>query len=194
MSAGVAGIGDRLGRTDPAIVARLCRPDGRLVKPDRPLAMADQCLFRPAGDPGGLCWATTSSDRWHYVVALHTAETPEAIHDTFDLDALPRSREGDGRWLVYDWRRQAADPADRIDVELGHRDWALFVCCPIDAGRRGAARALIGDPARYATMGDARVTCGPGQEPDVHLAGGEHQLTLRWWQEDRGLFDEQVRG
>jgi len=45
-----------------------------------------------------------------------------------------------------------AAPSSRLEVELAHRDWALFVCSPIDTvdGRR---TARVGDVDRYATRG-----------------------------------------
>ena len=43
---GPVGIGDRVGRTDRALVLRTCRADGVLVKPDVPLAALDRCFLR----------------------------------------------------------------------------------------------------------------------------------------------------
>ena len=168
LSGGAAGIGDRLGRTDPDLLARIARPDGRLVKPDRPLAIADQSLFRPAASPDGLCWATTGSGAHRYVVALHTATTGETIADRFDLGS---------EMLVYDWRRGTAAPATTVPVTLGHRDWALFVCCPMTTGDDGTRRATIGDPTLYATMGSC--VGGEAEQPPRRLQ----------WDEATGLTD-----
>jgi hypothetical protein len=177
-SAGIVGIGDRLGRTDPAIVDRLCRPDGVLVKPDAPLALADQSFFTPAGDADGLCWATTRSDRWTYVVVLHTAEIDRELTDSFQLD---------DKHLVYDWRQEVAAPRRSIEVTLGWRDWALFVCCPIEHDRDGRV-ALIGDPTKLATMGSQRVAVVDGRV-EVARADGEGPVAIRWWRDGWGLSD-----
>jgi len=67
------GIGDRIARTDPAIVARTCRADGLLVKPDRPLGAPRR------GE--GLLVAGTCSGSARYVVALHVAEGDAPIED-----------------------------------------------------------------------------------------------------------------
>ncbi|MEZ5281847.1 MAG: hypothetical protein R2770_15405 [Acidimicrobiales bacterium] len=178
MSAGVVGIGDRIGRTDVAIVERICRPDGVIVGPDAPMSLADQSMFRAWSDPDGLCWATARSGDWLYVLALHTADTDAAIVDRFVLDH---------KMLVYDWRNGEASPDTVVDVELGRRDWALFVCCPIEE-RGGRRRALIGDPSRYATMGRQRVTYD-GQTATASLAAGEQPARLRWWIEGEGVLD-----
>ncbi len=175
-SAGPAGIGDRLGHTDPELVARLCRPDGLLVQPDVPLGISDDGLFRRWDEPDGLCWATSRTGPWRYVVALHTATDPDPITDRFELD---------GEYLIYDWRTGSAAPGSVITATADHRGWALFVCCPLESdpdGRPGQRRALIGDPDRFATMGRRRVAVAddgarllgaPGEEPEPPL----------WWRE-----------
>ncbi len=178
MSAGVVGIGDRIGRSDPVIIDRLCRPDGLLAKPDRPLAIADQSIFRDWADSGGICWSTTSSGEWLYVVALHTADTDAAIVDRFDLPS---------KMLVYDWRTGEASPDMVIDIELGRRDWALFVCCPLEE-RGGRRRSLIGDASKYATMSRQRVRYD-GETGTCLLAAGEAPAKLRWWIEGEGVLD-----
>lgn len=177
MSGGVVGIGDRIGRTDPEVIARCCRPDGLLVGPDHPIAIDDDGLFLGRRDDAPT-WATTSSGPWWYVVALHTGDNCDPVHGSFDLGA---------ETLVYDWRRGTAAPASSIDIELGHRDWALLVCCPMH-GDVGTRQALIGDPGRYATMGSSRVAVDGGS-PRVLLAPGESPVALRWWIEGEGIVD-----
>ena len=181
MSAGVVGIGDRIGRTDPALLARLCRPDGTLVKPDRPITLHESRVFSAGQVNGEICWAETVSGRWRYVVALHTAPTEAPQRDELVL--------GD-EYLVYDWRRQEAAPASRIEVELAHREWGLWVCCPLWDGSDGR-HALVGDPTRYATMGGQRVRYHHGVA-SLLLAAQEETGIMRRWSEDRGLFDHQL--
>lgn len=179
LSAGVVGIGDRIGRTDASLVDRLCRPDGVLVKPDRPVAIADQCFFADplAGDQ--LLWGETAVGDWRYIVALHTASTEGGLGDEFDLG---------GEYLVYEWRTGTAVVADQIRVELGHRDWALFVCCPITTAADGDRHALIGDPSKYVTMGPTRMK--PSGEPVVCEA--DVSVTVRRWTEADGIRDTSV--
>jgi hypothetical protein len=183
MSAGVVAIGDRIGRTDVSIVDRLCRPDGLLMKPDAPIATADQSLFRDWSSNDGLLWATARSGRWHYVVALHAGSDDSVIRDRFVLSTLG----GDAEYLVYNWRSGKASPAATIDIELAHRDWALFVCCPIE-DRGGRRRALIGDPTKYVTMADKRVAYD-GDTAAGLAADGEPHVPLRWWIEGEGALD-----
>jgi len=167
-SAGIAGIGDRIGRTDPAIVHRVCSPDGRLVQPDRPIALADQSFFIDPKAGDALTWATAhTSDNglmWHYVVALHCASAIDPVTDSFTMaDAHD--------WLIYDWRTGATRVGRDVEITLEHRDWALFVFCPIE--RTGGVRsATIGDVTRYATMGHVR-----------HIDQHDHARHILRWSE-----------
>lgn len=179
LSAGPVGIGDRIGRTDPTIVARLCRPDGVLVKPDRPLALTDRSWFATAADPEPT-FAETASGPWRYVVALHAADTADPV-----TGSLPLGEE----MLVYDWRREVASIADEVAVSLDRREWSLFVCCPLGAGADGRRRATIGDPSRYATMGRTRVRVTGDGAAELIVAPGEAPAPVRSWIEGEGLID-----
>ncbi len=160
MSAGVVGLGDRLGRTDVEIVSRVCRSDGHLVGPDRPITIADQSMV-DAGRNAGLCWSSTETvnelGTWRYVLAINTSADHTTRTDRFDVGE---------NTLVYRWRSGEAALSPRIEVELEAREWELFVCCPLD----DAGSAVIGDPSVYATM--SGVPASPAREP------------LRWSQED----------
>ena len=58
--------------------------------------------------------------------------------------------------MLYDWRRgtfERLEPNGDWSVTLDFQDWDYRVVCPLLPG----GRALFGDVARYATMGDLRV-------------------------------------
>ena len=63
LSTGPVGLGDRVGRFDPALALRTCRADGILVKPDVPIAATDESMLANAGVPqraaGGRVLSTT---------------------------------------------------------------------------------------------------------------------------------------
>lgn len=192
LSGGVVGIGDRIGRTDPALVARLCRPDGVLVQPDVPLAVADRSLFETAADPVPT-WAETwigplgpegTTGSWRYVVALHAAATTDPVRGVFELDEPV---------LVYDWRRGTAEVAGAIDVTLARRDWALFVCCPLPADEADRTEPIpIGDPTKLATMGRTRIGWGDDGSIRPILAEGETGVTVRFWTVADGIVDRRL--
>ncbi len=147
-SAGPIGIGDRLGRTDRAMVMRTCDDDGALRHPDHPIGLIDDCLFGAPRRGDRLAWATTTSTVdgavWTYIVAINVADDHREITDALELAVL----RVDPSSVVYDWRkRQVLTDRASIEVRLAARDWALYVCCPSDTdGPR------LGDVDKYVTM------------------------------------------
>lgn len=174
MSAGVVGLGDRIGCTDVDVVRRVCRGDGRLVGPDRAIRLTDRS-FGAAGERGHqLCWAETETTNehgtWRYLVAINTSAEKLTISDVYDLP---------DEALVYDWRNEAAAPAEAVHATLEPRDWALFVLCPIEQHDDGR-RALVGDAMSYATMAPTRIRRN-GDVVDVITEGNEPERVARWW-------------
>ncbi|MEM9203435.1 MAG: hypothetical protein AAGC53_17445 [Actinomycetota bacterium] len=141
-SAGIVGIGDRIGRTDTGIIGRLIDDQGYVVTSETPMAMRPESFF-DAADAGRLTWAEAWDGDHRYVLALHLDDADQPLAGHLDL--------GDDV-LVYGWRSGAAAIGDQISTLLEPRDWALFVCCPL-TGEPGERTATIGDPRRYATRG-----------------------------------------
>ena len=160
LSGGPVGIGDAIGAADRDLVLRTCREDGVLVKPDAPLAAIDRCFLRHGHLQPALLTGETSSrhgaHRWTYVVTLHASSSRDRLSERIALADLGAARP-DGAVIAYDWRRGTFErlAADGGWVAaLDFQDWELRVLCPLLPGER----ALFGDVARYATMGDRRVT------------------------------------
>lgn len=147
LSGGPVGIGDRIGRTDREIVMRTCDDDGRIRHVSRPIAMIDDCLFGEPARGDRLAWATAATEldgrTWTYVLAINTAADRREIADRLKLDRI-----GVGPVAIYDWReRTLIGGHDAIEVTLASRDWALFVCCPVDDDG-----PVVGDRDKYVTV------------------------------------------
>jgi hypothetical protein len=183
LSAGPVGIGDRLGRSDRELLLRTCREDGRLVKPDLPLAALERCWQgHSVLEPLPLCGETRSrhpAGVWTYLVALHAYRHPVPLRFEIALSELP---EASGPLLVFDWRRGSCEPleGDRLAFELAPGGWDYRVLCPVLPG----GIALVGDPRRYATAGDARLrgvrAAGAGVAFEV-LGGPGERVELAGW-------------
>ena len=205
LSTGPVGIGDAIGAADRALVLRTCREDGVLVKPDAPLAAIDRCFLRHGHLTPALLVGETYSrhgeHQWVYVATLHASARREALSERVALadlgDVRPR-----GPVIAYDWRRRsferlAADGA--WSVTLDFQDWDYRVLCPLLPGER----ALFGDVARYATMGDRRinrveasveslafdVTGMPGTIAEIHgyAAQSPHSVRAATYRGERAL-------
>jgi hypothetical protein len=159
LSAGPVGIGDAIGAADRELVLRTCREDGVLVKPDAPLAAIDRCFLRHGHlTPAlltGETWSRHGAQRWIYVATLHASSRREPLSEPVALADLGAARP-DGAVVAYDWRRGTFERLEEDgswQVTLDFQDWDYRVLCPLLPG----GRALFGDVARYATMGDRRV-------------------------------------
>jgi hypothetical protein len=186
LSAGPVGIGDRVGRTERALVLRTCRADGVLVKPDAPLAALDRCFrAHPVVALVPLVAATHSehpAGRWTYLVSLHASNEKQGMAFRVALAELGDDAPA-GPVLAYDWRTGAMRrmaPRDAFDLALDPLDWDFRVLAPILAGEI----ALLGDAGLYATAGDKRIagvrsTAG-GIAFDVLGAPGEPVRITGW--------------
>lgn len=186
LSAGPVGIGDRLGRTDPARVLRTCRADGVLVKPDVPLAALERCyLGHTTREPIpliGECWSDHPLGRTSYVVALHAYRRDEPLRFRVELgdlgDAAPR-----GPVAALDWRTgkvERLEPNDGWDLQLDPREYDFRVLAPLAHDEI----AIFGDTRMFSTAGDRRIrdlrASARGIELDVLGAPGE-RVTISGW-------------
>ncbi len=162
LSSGPVGIGDRLGRTDRALVMRTCREDGLLVKPDVPVAALETCYHgHPNVEPVPLVGEAHTrhpAGLWHYVVAIHVWRGDEPIAYRFHPRDLGTLRP-EGPVLAYDFRRaraervEASDDAPSWEVELEPLGWDYRILCPILPGEI----TVVGDVSRFVSAGDARL-------------------------------------
>jgi hypothetical protein len=171
LSTGPVGLGDRIGRMDPALALRTCRADGLLVKPHTPIAAIDESLLSgPAFNPTLLvaeCTSTHRAGRWTYVVAMHAhpGDDPIAgeirLTSLFGSDGTARVQQGlenrsSSDVVAWDWRAGTAtrlDPNATIPVSLGREGWTFHVLAPVLA----SGLAVIGDVTKFVTAGDARI-------------------------------------
>jgi hypothetical protein len=201
LSTGPVGLGDRVGRMDPAIALRTCRADGLLVKSHTPIAAIDESLLSgPAFNPVPLVAACTSehrAGRWTYVVAMHANPGDEPVVGEIRLPSLTSSRSGVQMPLIrteeepdsvdhvvaWNWRTRTAEPLARtatIPVSLGREEWAFYVLAPI----LPCGLAVIGDITKFATAGDARVEVfRTSTGVRLVVKGGGENVTITGWAE-----------
>jgi hypothetical protein len=121
---------------------------------------------------------------WNYVVTLNAGSAP--ANGRIDLADL-----GDdapvGPVAVWDWRRQSIEVLDADggwDVALDPLEWDYRVVAPIVNDV-----AVIGDPAVYATAGDARVAdvASDGGRLRATVLGADEKVELITWTRSGGL-------
>lgn len=187
LSTGPVGVGDRVGRSVPSLIAPTSRADGFLIKPDAPIAATAATITANSAFMPVLHVAETHSDhdlgRWHYVLAMHTNPAPAPVTGTIALPDLGVGATDNGV-IVWDWR-DATATRHRSDasweVSLDHQDWRYVVVAPIV----GDAFAVIGDVTRYVPAGDARVeiSARDGDPTGARLIvkGAGESVTITGW-------------
>lgn len=158
LSAGPVGVGDALGAADPAQLARTHRADGMLVKPDAPVAAVDSCYRSSALVRRTLVTGETftrhPAGTWHYVVSINCHHRKEASAEVSasDLPGLV------GRHVVWNWRNRTLSvppgPMGGWTTRLGPLAWDYRVLAPVLPGDI----AVVGDPERWVTAGDTRLS------------------------------------
>jgi hypothetical protein len=214
LSAGMVGVGDRLGEADPVLLARTCRQDGLLLKPDRPAFPID-AMFLDHRRPYTVSTNSSREGRgvWTYLAAFNLASEHDertAEDEVFaaiaydgkpleDMFVWPRMVTewrvdlkkdlGISRPVVaYDWRReQATEVEGSLDLPpIGHiYDFTYFVLAPVfDNGV-----ALIGEKDKFITLAYRRFV-SIDEESDslaVRVAGVEgEEITLLAYDAEAG--------
>jgi hypothetical protein len=202
LSTGPVGLGDRVGRMDPAIALRTCRADGLLVKPHTPIAAIDESLLSgPAFHSVPLvatCTSEHEAGTWTYVVAMHANPTDDPVTGEIRLSSLPSppasgagfspirpqaEQEPIDHVIAWNWRTRSAERLSRaatIPVSLGQGDWSFFVLAPL----LPSGLAVVGDITKFATAGDARVEVAPtATGVRLIVKGGGEQVTITGWAE-----------
>jgi hypothetical protein len=186
LSTGPVGLGDRVGRMDPALALRTCRADGLLVKPHVPIAATDRSMLANAGFRNVLLVAECHSDqpagRWAYVVGLHTNPAEAPVEGEIALADLGDSTPT-GEIVVWDWRlgtAQRTGPDARFPVVLPHEGWTYLVVAPLLPG----GLAVIGDTSKFVTAGDARIEVwAAAAGARIVVKGAGETVTVTGWSE-----------
>lgn len=186
LSAGPVGIGDRVGRSDRALILRTCRSDGVIVRPDVPVAALDRCWRGHAAlEPNplvGEAHTVHAAGRWTYLVSMNAYRGDDVLPFSLpltDLGSLAPAHPV----VSWDWRRRRAqrvEPGHAFELSLAPLDWDYRVLCPLLPGEL----AVIGDVDRYATAGDRRIggvwPTPDGVGLDVVGACGERVRVVGW--------------
>jgi hypothetical protein len=160
LSAGMVGIGDRIGAEDQANLLRAVRADGVIVKPDTPAVPIDSRYTAAPREP---MIAAAHTDhgalRTSYVFCYGRGSAAARASFT-PAEAGVRQAA-----YVYDMRRHSAqhlEASQAFRLVLSPRETAYFVVTPVSR----AGLALVGDEDQLVPDGRARIAAledGPRQ-------------------------------
>ena len=143
-------------------------------------------VVEPCVESGELLVATThtqhSAGRWGYLLACNVGFDKQPHRARIGLDDLRDDGPGTPTVALYDWRRRRVEvlPADgAYEVDLETQGWDYRIAAPVLAGDI----AVVGDPALYASAGDARIAdvVVDRDEVVVTVLGAHERISLAGW-------------
>jgi hypothetical protein len=179
LSAGIVGVGDRLGQVNAQNLLYAVRPDGIIVKPDVPAVPTDECILNDARATGEPLVTSAYTDhgpmRALYVFAYPRTEDRTA---TF----TPAKLGLGGPVYLYNWMSGKGHriSGDAPWTQLIHSDPAYLVVVPV--GKSGIA--FLGDTGKFVPLGKKRVSeLSDDGVLDVTLAfaSSEHSVVVQGW-------------
>jgi hypothetical protein len=186
LSAGIVGVGDRIGEINGDNLLNAVRPDGVIVKPDVPAVPTDESIVNDANDAGEPLVAFTYTDhgpmRALYVFAHPRTEDRTA---TFTPEALGVG----GDVYVYDWIADKGRIANGVApfTKFIHGDPSYLVVVPV--GKSGIA--FLGDLGKFVPLGKKRVSelFDDGVlEARIEFATSETSVVVEGWAQSAPRF------
>jgi hypothetical protein len=141
-----------------------CRADGTVLKPDKPLTIADDCFARAEGAAAiDACFVYhTYSDipgigrvHYHFNNDKNEPITPPMLN----INSASNTRNGGGgmisSYVVYNWysREVSALDANGTTIAAGYEDHTYAIVAPITG-----AWAFVGETNKYVTAASIRFT------------------------------------
>jgi hypothetical protein len=182
LSAGIVGVGDRIGQINGENLLNAVRPDGVIVKPDVPAVPTDASIINDAHDAGEPLVAYTYTDhgpmRALYVFAHPRTQDRTATFTPADLGLT-------GDVYIYDWLSgRGRSMGEGVPfTQFIHGDPSYVVVVP--EGRSGIA--FLGDLGKFVPLGKQRVTelSDDGVlDATFAFAPDEKSITIQGWAPD----------
>ncbi|MEW6203596.1 MAG: hypothetical protein AB1546_16600 [bacterium] len=179
LSAGPAGIGDKIGLINKSLVEMMADEEGLLIKPDEAMIPIERMFYKnpqSTAEPFiGHTFSTVSQNRWHYILGLNIYIG--IAKENFRL--TPADLALEGNYILYDFRENTAAPLDEnflIEARLKPLDFVYYILAP----RSPQGRALIGDIGKFVTASASRIVEWSDQpvQMDIQLKGPKGTKTL----------------
>lgn len=179
LSAGIIGVGDRLGEVNAENLLFAVRPDGIIVKPDVPAVPTDESILNDAHNAGEPLVSFTYTDHGP-MRALYIFAHPRTEDRTFTF--TPEKLGLGGSVYIYNW---LADRGRRIQggepwTQTIKGDPSYLVAVPV--GKSGIA--FLGDAGKFVPLGKKRVselTDDGTVNATLEFAKTEHSIIVHGW-------------
>jgi hypothetical protein len=177
LSSGAVGSGDKIGCVDRALLLKCCRPDGLLLKPDKPATPIDRWFLMDK--PKGEIWDTNTKiggQRWHYfLIADHKARLDLKLSDIGESTSrVVRNVKSEQLSL---WPSDNSFSIDCIEPSTGSIPFGYFEIAPVAAD----GLSFLGEEDKFISISRERFSVISTDHRNVTLTGvpGE-TVHLQW--------------
>jgi hypothetical protein len=148
LSTGPVAPGDEIGFVNKEMVKAVCRSDGLLLKPDRPLTAADLVYIRNHTYYVATTESTHGNRTWYYTITINLfpSRVKEKNYFLHEIDITGEYAEYN--WFDRTWRWVTGDSLVSQDLKDEEYEYRIY------APKLASGIALIGNPTKYATMND----------------------------------------
>jgi hypothetical protein len=176
LSAGMVGIGDRIGTTDVPNLLQAVRQDGVIVKPDAPIVPTDESYVLQAQDPSAPMIASTYTQHGDQLARYVFAYARGA---SSPISFSPAELGISGPSYVYDYfsKQGTLLPAGGTFSQTVSHDGAYYIVVPI--GQSGIG--FLGDAGKFVSLGKKRISALSDNgivQATVSFAASEHAVQL----------------
>ena len=121
LSAGIVGVGDKLGQLDQEVVRRLAFHDGNLAQPDHPLYPVASTLT--SGSTAFYTETTVDGYRWTYLALFNLTEEP--MDYSLDLEPILGAED-----MVFDFHAGAVVTERQVTARAGPGEGCYLIGVP----------------------------------------------------------------
>jgi len=179
LSAGMVGIGDRIGDEDLSNVLRSVRPDGTIVKPDVPLVPLDWTYVSDA-EKKGLRVASTYTDHGKGLRTLYIFAYADSL--TRADCTVPAADLGvRKKMFAYDYfvgTGRIIQSDEGVELDFKHDSCSYTIFSPIASN----GIAFLGDPQKFVSNGKQRIERIAVSKGILHatilVAKGDRTITI----------------
>jgi hypothetical protein len=176
LSAGMVGIGDRIGTTNAPKLLQTVRQDGVIVKPDAPIVPTDESYILEAQDPSAPMVASTYTQHGDQLARYVFAY---ARGNSSPISFAPADLGISGPSYVYDYfsKQGTLVPQGGTFSQIVSHDGAYYIVVPIGTSGIG----FLGDAGKFVSLGKKRISALSDDgivRMTVSFAASEHTVQL----------------
>jgi len=188
LSAGTIGPGDKIGCADRTLLLKTCRPDGLLLKPDRPATPIDRWFLMD--QPKGEIYSTQTQvgdQIWHYVlIAAHNQ--PFALAGTDVNVATNYLVRNPKTGRLVEWNGKNALPIEANETPAGSTPFTYVELAPVSQ----SGVCFLGEEDKFISVSKQRFASISNDGNSVKLTGVPREMVHLAWHMPGNVIPSEV--